>query len=401
MSNLTPIPGRLFHEDVAAAKPDHLALSPVLLGGGVFGFDYNTADTLKSSTPAETLRLCLRYGVTAIDTSPYYTIAEEVLGNALDEVRDEFPRSSYQIITKVGRYGRTKADGFDYSPERVRASVKKSMELLKTDYLDGLYCHDVEFVSEQIDDAGHAGWKVGPDGKLREEDLKRWGLADGDEATIRGPGDQRVLDAMATLFALKAEGVIRCVGFSGFPLPTLLRLARLVKAHLQPLDIMQSYCHHTLQNTTLATYIPLFEAAGVKQVISASPLSMGLLRNEGGQAWHPASPELLKAQAEAVAVVTKAGTTLEAVALGYGLASAGSSASHTPIVVGLSTPEEVHETMRVYAELYSNPEARAAREPGTGTFAGEAQKKQVELEGQVAEIIRKAGAFNWTWDSGV
>ena len=33
----------------------------------------------------------------------------------------------------------------------------------------------------------------------------------------------------------------------GFPMPTLLRLARLVKAHLQPLDIMQSYCHHTVR----------------------------------------------------------------------------------------------------------------------------------------------------------
>jgi D-arabinose 1-dehydrogenase len=59
---------------------------------------------------------------------------------------------------------------------------------------------------------------------------------------------------------------------TGYPLPTLLRLARLVKFHLQPLDIMQSYCHHTLQNTTLSTFLPLFHEAGVKRVITASPL---------------------------------------------------------------------------------------------------------------------------------
>lgn len=201
MYDLTPIPGRLFHEDVSKSKAERAqsltaALSrslpphPTTWRSRLFcseaaclcvpshwvfllylrqlqGYDYNTDDTLQSSTPAQTLRLALRYGVTAIDTSPYYTIAEEVLGKALDDVRDEFPRSSYQIITKAGRYGRTKADGFDYSPERVRSSIKKSMELLKTDYIDGVYMHDVEFVAEQIDDAGNEGWKVGPDGKLR------------------------------------------------------------------------------------------------------------------------------------------------------------------------------------------------------------------------------------------
>ena len=133
-----------------------------------------------------------------------------------------------------------------------------------------------------------------------------------------------------------------------------------------------------LQNTSLATYIPLFEAAGVEQIISASPLSMGILRNDGGPAWHPATPALQQACKDAIAVAAKAGTTLEAVALGYGLTSAGSSTSHTPIVVGLSTPDEVHETMRVYSQLYSDPQARAARAPGTGL--GEGQTKQVALE---------------------
>ena len=50
---------------------------------------------------------------------------------------DEFPRSTYQIITKAGRYGRSREDGFDYSPERIRRSIARSLELMKTDYLDG------------------------------------------------------------------------------------------------------------------------------------------------------------------------------------------------------------------------------------------------------------------------
>jgi len=84
-----------------------------------------------------------------------------------------------------------------------------------TDYLDGVYAHDVEFVSEQLEDAGEEGWKVGEDGKIREEDLARWGLRDEDAATIRGPGDEKVLAAMKALFELKKEGKIRAVGFSG------------------------------------------------------------------------------------------------------------------------------------------------------------------------------------------
>ena len=131
-----------------------------------------------------------------------------------DKIRDEFPRESYQIITKIGRYGRTKAD-FDYSAARTRKSVENSMRLMKTDYLDGVYAHDVEFVSEQIGGAGQEGFTVDEQGKIRPEDLVRWGLEDKDAGTIRGPGDEKILEAFGELFKLKKEGKIRAVGFSG------------------------------------------------------------------------------------------------------------------------------------------------------------------------------------------
>ncbi len=95
-----------------------LPLPPLILGAGVFGYDYNTDDTLQSKGPKDTLRRCFQYGITALDTSPYYTCSEEVLGKAFAGLKDEFKREDYQIITKIGRYGRTKAE-FDYSRERV------------------------------------------------------------------------------------------------------------------------------------------------------------------------------------------------------------------------------------------------------------------------------------------
>ncbi|GAA5919083.1 hypothetical protein JCM1841_003739 [Sporobolomyces salmonicolor] len=380
-----------------------LKLSPLILGAGVYGFDYNTESTLESDIPEQAVRLAFRYGITTLDTSPYYTTSERVLGRVFSKIADEFSRESYQIITKIGRYGRAKEDGFDYSAERVRASVKRSMELMGTDYLDGVYAHDVEFVSEQLDDAGEEGWKVDSNGKIREEDLARWGLRDEDAATIRGPGDEKVLGAMRTLFQLKKEGLIRAVGFSGFPLPTLLRLARLVAAHVEPLDIMQSYCHHTLQNTTLSAFLPLFYAAGVKQVIAASPLSMGLLRSAPAPAWHPANAALQAATQQAVELVASRGAKLEDVALGFGFTSArleGTAGRDTPTVVGLSTPEEVHETMKVYSEIYRvRGETRKGRSPGEGL--SDACKTQRELEKDVVEIFKKSGTMNWTWAVGV
>ncbi|GAA5994737.1 D-arabinose 1-dehydrogenase (NAD(P)(+)) ARA2 [Rhodotorula paludigena] len=384
-----------------------LTLPPLVLGAGVYGFDYNNKDTLESSVPEQAVRLAFRYGLRTLDTSPYYTTSEQVLGHVFDRIRDEFPRESYQIITKIGRYGRTKEEGFDYSPERIRASVKRSMELMRTDYLDGVYAHDVEFVSEQLADAGEEGFKVGEDGKIRDEDLERWGLRDEDAGTIRGPGDEKILAAFRELFALKKEGVIRAVGFSGYPMPTLLRLARLIAHHLEPIDIMQSYCHHTLQNTTLQTYLPHFHRAGVKQVLVASPLSMGLLRTAAGPAWHPASPALQAATRDAVAACERRGRKLEDVALGFGFTSVrlpGSDGCETPTVVGLSTPEEVHETMRVYHELYGaeGGASRAGRNPGEGLEeAGEVGRVQAACEKEVVEIFKKSGTFNWTWAVGV
>lgn len=189
----------------------------------------------------------------------------------------------------------------------------------------------------------------------------------------------------------------------GFPLPTLLRLARLVAARLnQTVDILQTYCHHTLQNDTLSVFLPLFTAAGVAQVISASPLSMGLLRSQGGQAWHPASPELLAASIEAANLVTKNGTSLERVSLGFGFSSATvlqGSGEETPIVVGLSTPAEVHETMEIYTSIYGDgKDSRKGRRAGEGL--GEGRKQQQDLEREVIEIFKKSNTLDWTWQCG-
>lgn len=60
----------------------------------------------------------------------------------LGEALQGLPRDQLVVSSKVGRYG---ADTFDFSADRVKASVRESLGRLKLDYLDVCICHDVEF----------------------------------------------------------------------------------------------------------------------------------------------------------------------------------------------------------------------------------------------------------------
>ncbi|CAJ0752999.1 9721_t:CDS:2, partial [Entrophospora sp. SA101] len=153
---------------------DKLDISKVIFGAGVFSIRYNP---IKEVRPLESVHKALKLGINGFDTSPYYGNSEEILGNALESLRSEFPRSTYYIFTKAGRYGHDKKD-FDYSAKRVRESVRESCRRLKTDYLDIVFAHDVEFVELE---------KVIEDGGILPE-----------------------------LFKLKEEGIIKYVGISDY-----------------------------------------------------------------------------------------------------------------------------------------------------------------------------------------
>lgn len=148
--------------------------------------------------------------------------------------------------------------------------------------------HDVEFVAAQVGTSNAAGWDAsaaaqkGAEGDAARASL---GIASGDEARVRGPGDEIVLHAIRTLFELKDEGKIRRVGISGYPLPVLLRISRLVASSppYRPLDVVLSYSNHTLHSDILPAFLdlfahppsaPLFKATPEPQ-ISVGPLDQG------------------------------------------------------------------------------------------------------------------------------
>ncbi|KAJ5677329.1 D-arabinose 1-dehydrogenase [Penicillium maclennaniae] len=326
-------------------------LPPLIMGTATFNSQYN-ADPYALPT-TELVQRALSRGIRAFDTSPYYGPAEELLGRALTSefVQSNFPRDSYRLLTKVGRIAST---SFDYSPTWIKHSVRRSLRRLHTEYLDVVYCHDVEFVS---------------------------------------PAE--VLTAVRELRRLRdEEGVLRYVGISGYPVDILSELAEMILRETgEPLDIVMSYANFTLQNTRLYSLaLPRLLAAGVDVVPNASPLGMGLLRRDGVPIgsmgdFHPAPDALRGAVQRAADRVMEHGEKLEVVAIRFALetwlragakvgglgaplakgkdadpgflsvANMGTGRRMGVSVMGVSNIDELDETLRVWHSILDGLES--------------------------------------------
>jgi D-arabinose 1-dehydrogenase len=155
-------------------------LPPLILGGA--GFSYQTHPDPYSLPVREVIKQAFDHDMLAIDTSPFYEPSEELLGEAQPHpsITSEYSRSNYILMTKVGRLG---ADQFDYSPAWIRQSVERSLHRLRTSYLDVVFCHDVEFVT-----------------------------------------DEDTLTAVGELLNLVAQGKVRYVGLSSYRIDILARV---------------------------------------------------------------------------------------------------------------------------------------------------------------------------------
>lgn len=302
---------------------------------------------------------CLELGITAFDTSPYYGPSESILGSALSHALSSspapLPRSSLTLITKCGRIG---PDTFDYSPAQIRYSVLRSLQRLDTPYLDLVYAHDVEFVT-----------------------------------------DAEVLGAVRELRRLRDEDhLVRYVGISGFPVARLVELAEMISRETgEGVDAVLSYGNFTVQNRTLGkaelegaatakeselkSPLQRFRDAGVGVVLNASMLGMGLLTTAGippdpetpvvvptadGEEkkasplakWHPSPPALRLACKKLAALAAAEGERLESVAIrwslaewarigalaGLGVKLPGAEVTVGPTVMGVTSVGELEET---------------------------------------------------------
>jgi D-arabinose 1-dehydrogenase len=299
-------------------------------------------------------------------------------------------------MTKCGRY--SGAVAFDYSPSTIRASITASLQRLKTTYVDTVYLHDVEYVCAPV-----APKTVGNPTAALYSEKGVYGLGQGDEGKVWGEGDRKILNAIAELRRMKDEGLIKNIGISGrschssicffafsfqhigYPLATLLRIAILVRHTdpYKPLDVVLSYAHLTLQNSTFNVFATYFRTyAQVTQLLSASPLCMGLLASTSGPPpWHPAPKELLS-------VVSKARETsimwpgqLANLALGFAVRNTGPCHGDVPLIVGFSNPREVHDCVKVWREIRD----------------GVNDDERLKAEEVIRKVFAVSGFLDWSW----
>jgi aryl-alcohol dehydrogenase-like predicted oxidoreductase len=241
--------------------------------GGVF-------HDIREAEGIEAVHTAVDNGINFIDVSPYYghLKAEIVLGKALKEI----PRDKYYLSTKVGRYGKDGKYYWDYSAERVTASVYESMERLNIDFIDLINVHDVEF-----------------------------------QGDLPG-GLQKVVDeTLPALVKLREKGVVGHVGITDLQPENL----KWVIEHSEPgtVESVLSFCHYCLNDEMLLDYLDFFEQNNIG-VINASPFSMGLLSQRGAPAWHPAPEPLKEACRKATEYCDQQGYPIDKLAIQYSTA---------------------------------------------------------------------------------
>jgi L-galactose dehydrogenase len=263
-------------------------------------------NVFRQTDPAEgvdAVHFAIDQGINFFDVSPYYgsTLAETRLGEALEGYRDKVV-----LATKCGRYGDTE---FDFSANRITKSVDESLKRLRTDYVDLLQAHDVEF----------------------------------------GDVQQIIQETIPAMRKLQQMGKARYIGITGYPLATLMKIAEQT-----PVDTILTYCRYNLMIADIDKEFVPFSKKHRIGIINASALHMGILTEQGAPDWHPA-PQAVKDAGKRVVEICKArGLDIVSVALKFSL----DNPNFASTLVGMSTREQVAENLESM-KMHNDPELLA------------------------------------------
>jgi L-galactose dehydrogenase len=277
-----------------------LRLSTIGFGASPLGNVFGPTDPEEA---VAAVHFAIDQGINFFDVSPYYgrTVAETRLGDALRGRREEIV-----LATKCGRYG---ADEFDFSAKRISRSLDESLGRLRTDHVDLLQAHDVEF---------------------------------GDPRRI-------VEETIPAMRALQRAGKTRYVGISGYSLPVLIAIAEQA-----PLDSILTYCHHNLLIADMEqTLLPVAKRHGIG-VINASALHMGLLTANAPPPWHPAPASVRAAATQVMELCREHGLNGSEVALRFCFGLPGVAST----LVGMATRLQVESSLRAL-QMELDPELMA------------------------------------------
>lgn len=254
-------------------------------GASSIGAEFGQFDIAKSLSA---VRTAIDAGINLIDTAAYYGrgMSEVLLGQILPAYR----RESLVVSTKIGRYA---PKHFDFSAKRVAESIDVSLERMRLDYLDLVFCHDIEYADVQ----------------------------------------QVVDETLPALRRQVEKGKVRYVGISGYP---MRNFQRVIPTGL--LDCVITYNHYTLQNDMALQWQGLAQKHGVG-VINAAPFSARLLTDLPLPVWHKAPDSVRAVAAKASAWCKARGTSIEKLALQFSVSHPGFASC----LVGSAIPAEVSQ----------------------------------------------------------
>jgi L-galactose dehydrogenase len=252
--------------------------------------------------PAEGIRSvhsAIDLGINFFDVAPFYglTLAETRLGDAL-----RGKRNNILLATKCGRYG---LRDFDFSYQRILDSADESLSRLKTDYVDLMQLHDIEF----------------------------------------GTREQVLNEAIPALLKIKESGKARFVGITGLPVNYLADIADKVE-----IDTVLSWAHYNLlQDELNASLVPLCREKDMG-LMNAAPLLQRILSDASIPPWHNAPSELKAMQAPLIALCHKYAVALSDVAIRFAIDHPFISST----IIGMCDEENVRKNVGVLN--FSNPE---------------------------------------------
>ncbi len=242
-----------------------LNVSVIGFGASPLGNVFNDCD---ESEGIRSVHCAIDLGINFFDVAPFYgiTLAETRLGDALKGKRNDI-----LLATKCGRHG---LRDFDFSYQRILDSADESLIRLKTDYVDLMQLHDIEF----------------------------------------GSKEQVLNEAIPALQKIKASGKARFVGITGLPVRYLAAIAKEVEV-----DTVLSWAHYNLvQDEINAALVPLCQQKDMG-LMNAAPLVQRILSDASIPAWHNAPAELQAIQAPLIACCKKYGVELSDVAIRYAI----------------------------------------------------------------------------------
>lgn len=271
-----------------------LDLSVLGFGASSIGAEFRKIDIQEAFRSVHTALEC---GMNYIDTATYYGrgMSECLLGQVLPDI----PRDSYTLSTKLGRFAPTH---FDFSARRVAESVDLSLQRMRLEHLDIVFCHDIEFV-----------------------DL-----------------DQIVNETLPALRQEVAKGKVRYIGVSGYPMKIFTEMMS-----RSDLDVVLTYNHYTLQNDMALSLIDPCKQNSVG-LINAAPFSARLLTDAPLPEWHQATDQVRQRCANAAKLCRDQGSDIAKLALQYSVANE----EFTSCVTGSANPGRIAQWCKWLDEPY-------------------------------------------------